>query len=41
VNNAGITKDNLLMRMKDAEWDDIIDTNLTSVYRCARPVCGR
>ena len=28
VNNAGITKDNLLMRMKEQEWDDVIDTNL-------------
>ncbi len=33
VNNAGITRDNLMMRMKDEEWDDIIDTNLTSAYR--------
>jgi len=42
VNNAGITRDNLLMRMKDAEWDDVIDTNLTSIYRlckaCLRPM---
>jgi 3-oxoacyl-[acyl-carrier protein] reductase len=36
VNNAGITRDNLLMRMKDAEWDQIIDTNLTSVYRLCK-----
>ncbi len=36
VNNAGITRDNLLMRMKDQEWDDIIDTNLTSVYRMSK-----
>jgi 3-oxoacyl-[acyl-carrier protein] reductase len=36
VNNAGITRDNLLLRMKDAEWDQIIDTNLTSVYRLSR-----
>ena len=36
VNNAGITRDNLLMRMKDAEWDAIIDTNLTSVYRLSK-----
>ena len=28
VNNAGITRDNLLMRMKEQEWDDVIDTNL-------------
>lgn len=38
VNNAGITKDNLLMRMKDEEWDDIINTNLTSVYRMSKAV---
>lgn len=36
VNNAGITRDNLLMRMKDDEWDAIIDTNLTSVYRMSK-----
>lgn len=36
VNNAGITRDNLLMRMKDAEWDDILATNLTSVFRLCR-----
>lgn len=38
VNNAGITRDNLLMRMKDEEWDDIISTNLTSVYRLSKAV---
>jgi 3-oxoacyl-[acyl-carrier protein] reductase len=38
VNNAGITRDNLLMRMKDAEWDDILQTNLTSVFRLSRAV---
>jgi 3-oxoacyl-[acyl-carrier protein] reductase len=36
VNNAGITKDNLLMRMKDEEWDSIINTNLTSIYRVSK-----
>jgi 3-oxoacyl-[acyl-carrier protein] reductase len=36
VNNAGITKDNLLMRMKDEEWDEIINTNLTSVFRMSK-----
>lgn len=36
VNNAGITRDNLLMRMKEDEWQDIIDTNLTSVYRLSK-----
>ncbi len=38
VNNAGITLDNLLMRMKDEEWDDIINTNLTSVFRMSKAV---
>ncbi|MGR9051047.1 MAG: 3-oxoacyl-ACP reductase FabG [Gammaproteobacteria bacterium] len=38
VNNAGITRDNLLMRMKDEEWDSIIATNLTSVYRMSKAV---
>ena len=36
VNNAGITRDNLLMRMKDAEWSDVIDTNLGSMYRLCK-----
>ena len=36
VNNAGITKDNLLMRMKDEEWESIINTNLTSIYRLSK-----
>lgn len=36
VNNAGITRDNLLMRMKDDEWDAIIQTNLASVYRLSK-----
>ncbi len=38
VNNAGITRDNLLMRMKDEEWDDIITTNLTSIFRMSKAV---
>ena len=38
VNNAGITRDNLLMRMKDEEWQSILDTNLTSVYRTSKAV---
>ena len=42
VNNAGITKDNILMRMKDEEWIDVMETNLTSVFRlakaCVRPM---
>ncbi len=49
VNNAGITRDNLLMRMKDEEWLDILQTNLTSVYRLSKAMlrsmmkkrCGR
>jgi 3-oxoacyl-[acyl-carrier protein] reductase len=38
VNNAGITRDNLLVRMKDEEWDDIMNTNLKSVFRLSRAV---
>ncbi|MCW8958237.1 MAG: 3-oxoacyl-ACP reductase FabG [Gammaproteobacteria bacterium] len=42
INNAGITRDNLLMRMKDADWDAIMETNLKSVFRmsksCVRPM---
>jgi len=38
VNNAGITKDNLLARMSDEEWDDVITTNLKSVFRLSRAV---
>ena len=38
VNNAGITRDNLLLRMKDEDWDAIIDTNLKSVYRLSKAV---
>ncbi|MBL4828688.1 MAG: 3-oxoacyl-ACP reductase FabG [Aliivibrio sp.] len=49
INNAGITRDNLLMRMKDDEWQDIMDTNLTSIFRLSKAVmrgmmkkrCGR
>jgi len=36
VNNAGITRDNLMMRMKDAEWDDVIDTNLNAVFKVTK-----
>jgi 3-oxoacyl-[acyl-carrier protein] reductase len=36
VNNAGITRDNLLVRMKDEEWDDIINTNLTPIYKLSK-----
>ena len=38
VNNAGITKDNLLLRMSDAEWDDVIDTNLNGAFRVTKPI---
>ena len=38
VNNAGITRDNRLMRMKDEDWQAILDTNLTSVYRSCKAV---
>jgi len=38
VNNAGITRDQLLMRMKDEDWQIILDTNLTSVYRTSKAV---
>ncbi|MFW6258540.1 MAG: 3-oxoacyl-ACP reductase FabG, partial [Halochromatium sp.] len=36
VNNAGITRDNLLMRMKDQEWDEILETNLSAVFRLCK-----
>ena len=36
VNNAGITRDNLLARMKESDWQRVIDTNLTGVYNCCR-----
>ena len=36
VNNAGITRDNLLMRMKPEEWNDVIDTNLSALYRVSK-----
>lgn len=38
VNNAAVTRDNLALRMKDAEWDEVIDTNLKSVFRLSRGV---
>jgi 3-oxoacyl-[acyl-carrier protein] reductase len=38
VNNAGITRDTLAMRMKDSDWDDVIDTNLKAVFRLCRAV---
>ncbi len=36
INNAGITKDNIMLRMKDEEWDGVINTNLTSIYRMSK-----
>ncbi|HEX4974551.1 MAG TPA: 3-oxoacyl-ACP reductase FabG [Pseudomonadales bacterium] len=38
VNNAGITRDNLMVRMKEEEWDEVIDTNLSSLYRVTKVV---
>jgi 3-oxoacyl-[acyl-carrier protein] reductase len=38
VNNAGITQDNLIVRMKESEWDDVIDTNLKAVFRLSKAV---
>jgi len=38
INNAGITRDNLLMRMKEEEWDEIMNTNLASVYKMSKSV---
>ena len=38
VNNAGITRDNILMRMKEDEWGDVIDTNLNALYRMSKAV---
>ncbi len=40
VNNAGITRDNILMRMKEDEWGDVIDTNLSAIYRVSK-ACTR
>jgi 3-oxoacyl-[acyl-carrier protein] reductase len=36
INNAGITRDRLLLRMKDAEWEEVISTDLTGVFRCTK-----
>lgn len=41
VNNAGITRDNLLVRMKEEEWDEVIDVNLTGVYHLCRHVVAK
>ena len=40
VNNAGITRDNLLLRMKDSEWSDVIETNLSAVFRLCK-ICAK
>ncbi len=40
VNNAGITRDNLLLRMKDEEWDAIMTTNFEVSFACPRPCCA-
>ncbi len=39
VNNAGITRDNLIIRMSDDEWDSVINTNLTGIFNVTKPVC--
>ncbi len=38
VNNAGVTRDNLLLRMKDEEWQQVLATNLTGVFLCTQAV---
>lgn len=38
VNNAGVTKDNLMLRMSDSMWDDVVDTNLTGMFRITKPL---
>ena len=38
VNNAGVTKDNLLMRMSDGEWNEVIETNLSGAFRVTKPM---
>ncbi len=40
MNNAGITRDQLVMRMKRADWDDVLTTNLTAAFLCAREAMG-
>src|SRR5580700_6807357 len=40
INNAGITRDQLVMRMKRADWDSVLNTNLTSAYLCIQQVIG-
>lgn len=39
VNNAGITKDNLMLRMSESDWDSVIDTNLKGTFLCCKAVC--
>jgi 3-oxoacyl-[acyl-carrier protein] reductase len=38
INNAGITRDNLLLRMKESEWDDVMDINLKGVFNCTKAI---
>lgn len=38
INNAGVTKDNLMLRMSDSMWDDVVDTNLTGIFRITKPL---
>ena len=40
VNNAGITKDGLFMRMKDEDWEQVLDVNLTAAFRLSRAACA-
>jgi len=40
VNNAGITRDGLLLRMTDAQWEEVLSTNLMGAFRCCRTVAG-
>ena len=40
INNAGITRDQLIMRMKRADWDEVLNTNLTGAYSCIQQVIG-
>ena len=41
INNAGITRDQLIMRMKEDDWDAVIDTNLKGAWNFSKPSCGR
>lgn len=41
INNAGITRDNLLIKMKDTEWSEVLNVNLTGTFNCSKAVCGQ